>query len=163
MGWFDSIEAGDWVKATETIPVTLGDHLGGGGIQPGTRGVVTGLSGRRATVDFDSGWGTFTATVPNRSLSRIRRTGGVDRFHSRARTAALVRLGLAIALLFPMLYFVGAYLWTYGTFDGMLPAFIDASIAGVGDWIGAALANPVQTIIFSVVVGLLGRWVFRHR
>jgi hypothetical protein len=161
--WSGNIQTGDWIKATETIPITLSDHLSGDGIRPGTRGAATGVSGSRVTVEFESGWGTYTATVDQRKVTKIRSGGGVDRFRGRARTTALVRLGLAIALLFPTLYFVGAYLWTFGTFDGIIPAFLEASIASLGDWISAALAHPFQTLIFSVVVGLISRWVFRSR
>lgn len=162
MGWFGSLRTGDWVRTTDTIPVTLSDHLGGGGIRTGTRGVVTGVHGSRATVVFDSGWGVHTATVRAAKLRRIRSGGGVDRFRRRARTAALVRLGLAIALLFPVLSFAAVYLWTYRTVDGIVPTLLSATLDGVGDWLSAAIAHPMQRVIFSVVVGLVGRWVFRR-
>jgi len=162
MSWFGSIGPGDWVSTTSAIPVTLSDHLTGGGIRSGTRGVVTAVSGSRVTVDFDSGWGLHTATVSMRNLRRARAGGGVERFRSRARTTTLIRIGLGIALCFPVVLFAVEYLWMFHTLDGIVPAFLTACLDSVGDWVGAAIAHPVHTLVFSVVVGLISRWVFRR-
>lgn len=81
----------------------------------------------------------------------------------RMRTATLIRFGLAAALCFPLLYFVGWYLITYGTFDGLLVAFVDTSLASFLEWISAALAHPIQAVLYSVVLGALSRWTFRRR
>lgn len=162
MSWFTSIGPGDWVSATSTIPITLSDHVTGDGIRSGTRGVVTAVTGSQVTVDFDSGWGLHTATVSSRDLRRIRAGGGVERFRSRARTTTLIRLGLAIALLFPIVLFVADYLWTFHTLDGIVPAFLTTALDSVGDWIGAAVAHPMHTLVFGVVIGLVSRWVFRR-
>lgn len=164
MGWLSiAINQGDWVKSTRTIPISINDRLSGGGIAAGTRGVVTAITGTRITVEFDTRWGLCTAIVPARGLTRIRREGGVQQFRQRAHTSTLIRIGLALALAFPILYFTGWYLWTYHTFDGIVPAFVQTSLDSLTDWLAAALAHPVQTVIASILLAAIGRWVFQSR
>lgn len=157
-----SLREGDWVRTDKVLPVSLSDHLSGDGLRRGTRGVVTGVSGSRVTVDFDTGWGLRTETVRASALTRVRRDGGTEQFRRSASRSTIIRVGLALALFGPLLYFVGWYWWTFGTFNGLLPTLIDGIVDDAIDTLNAALAHPVQAVLYSVILTLVTRWVFRR-
>ncbi|MEH6807066.1 MAG: hypothetical protein V7697_28905 [Rhodococcus erythropolis] len=158
---------GDWVKATAAIKVTLTDHLvATPSISRGTLGVVVeelgGWLRPAVRVRFDTGLGgSRDATVPTACVRVTRRSGGVDRFAGRTRVLGLLRLGTALALLGPLVYFAAAYFWTFGSVDGLVPALVSAAIDSAMDTALFALDRPIEAGIFLVLAWLLGRFAFR--
>lgn len=158
-----SIRVGDWVRADRQIPVTMSDHLSGAGLSRGTRGVVTDVAGQRLTVEFESGWGGMVrARTLVRDVRLVRRGGGLDRFSRRNAYVGHVRLGLALALFFPFIYFVVWYRLRHGGFDGIVAAFAESAIDSALATVDAAVAHPVQTVVYLLITGLVSRWVFRR-
>ncbi|WP_286928886.1 MULTISPECIES: hypothetical protein [Aeromicrobium] len=160
--WWHTAGPGDWVRADKHIHASLGDYLVGAGISPGTRGVVVERRGGRALVEFGHGIGATRATVPVNNLSVVRRGGGIDSFHTRSRRMAVVRLALAAFLLFPLAQFVILHLWEHHTFAGIVPAFAEAAVWSVGDWLGMLLGNPVQTLVYCGFLWVLAKIAFRR-
>lgn len=153
-----TLQAGDWVTTTTIIAVTLADSLTNSGLPTGTPGVVTGTVGwSRVTVDFNAGFGITTATVPTRSLRRTRPGGGIDAFHTRTSRRVPIRIGAALALALPGIWFVTQYLWTYHTLDGILPATAIGIVEGAGDLLEMAITHPVQTLIYLAAATLTHR------
>jgi len=158
---------GDWVKATGTIPVTFTDHLlTTTGIRPGTRGVVVagpcGWLRPTATVRFDTGLGgTCEVNTPLSKIRVSRRNGGIERFTGRAHWMGLARLGVALALCAPVLYFVLVYLWTFRTFEGLVPALMTSALDSAVAMVGFVLTRPVEAATFLILTWLLGRFAFR--
>lgn len=167
-GFTGPLRDGDWVRATARIPVTFSDHLVDGGIAKGTRGVVVGepRGFLRPTVPvrFDGGFGgTRSVDVPIASLRRSGRGRGPAEFERRTQLLGLIRLGVAIALVLPLIYFVGSYLWTHRTFDGLLSALAIGVIDSAGALIESALLHPVHTVVFLLVSWALGRFAFGRK
>lgn len=158
---------GDWVTAVATIPVTLADHLRtDAGIHAGTRGVVLddprGWFQRTVTVRFDIGLGGLhDVQTPMNKIKVSRRGAGLDTFTTRARWLAMLRLGVAIALSIPVLYFVLVYLWTFHTVDGLLTALMTTCLDSAGAMVGFALDRPLQAAMFLLASWALGRFAFR--
>ena len=158
---------GDWVKATGTIPVRWSDHLSSNaGIQPGTRGVVIsqtqGWWNPTVKVRFDAGiTGTCEVTAPVNKVRVSRRKGGVEAFDNRARWTNLLRLGVAIGLSVPLVYFVVVYLWTYRSFDGLLTALVASAIDSAIEAAQFLFSHPVEALVFFGVSWLLGKFAFR--
>lgn len=158
---------GDWVEAIEPIPVTLGDHLlSGAGIAPGTRGVVIGeprgLLNPTVAVRFDTGiGGTCQVDTPLSKICVRRRAGGVERFTQRSQRLRMVRLGVAVALCAPLVYFIVSYLWTFRTVDGLLPALASAALDSAAATVEFALTRPLEALVFLLLTWGLGRFAFR--
>jgi hypothetical protein len=161
MMWGRQPEADDWVRASRQIKTNLTDHLTGSGIEPGARGVVTGRSGKHVDVEFDTGYGTTSVTVPASHVKLTHRGGGTNRFRRRIRVMTTIRLALLGFLLYPMAEFAIQYLLQYGTLDGIVPAFTLAAVEGIGEWLMTAIYNPIQTLIYSAFLAVLGRIAFR--
>ena len=72
----------------------------------------------------------------------------------------LIRVGLAIALASPVIYFIAWYLWVHHTLAGIIPTFIQSALDTAGDVITAAINHPIQTAIYIIVTGAISRWVW---
>ncbi|MGV9748320.1 hypothetical protein ACWDTG_25955 [Rhodococcus zopfii] len=68
------------------------------------------------------------------------------------------RIGVGIAFIAPMLWFIVRYWWTYRTMDGLLAVLAQGAIAGVAATIEYALTNPVESLLYSIGMYLL--WIF---
>ena len=75
------------------------------------------------------------------------------------KTAA--RLTVAVFLLAPIVQFIGWYLWTYRTLNGVEASFVEASLAGIGDMLTAAITDPVRTVVYLVFLSVLSRFAFK--
>lgn len=159
--WTRRPEEDDWVTASDQIPVTLTDHLTGGGITKGSRGVVTGRSGKHVDVEFETGYGVTSVTVPVSRVRLTHRGAGQYRFRQRVRLMTTIRVALLTFLLYPTAEFAVKYLLQYGSVDGIVPAFTLAAVESIGEWLMTAINNPVQTLIYSVFLAVLGRIAFR--
>ncbi|WP_179220090.1 hypothetical protein [Rhodococcus sp. NCIMB 12038] len=114
------------------------------------------------TVRFDTGFGDLREVdAPLGKIRLKRRDGGLDRFTERARWVGLCRLGVAAALLLPVLYFVVVYLWTFHTIDGLLPALVVAALDSAASMVDLVLTRPLQAAVFLSVSWWLGRFAFR--
>lgn len=84
---------------------------------------------------------------------------GTDRRHSDVRSYLLAaRIGVGIAFVAPLLWFVARYWWTYRTTDGILTVLVQGMISGAAATIEYALTNPVESLLYSVVMYVL--WIF---
>lgn len=160
--WDRPAQPGDWVRATTEVSTGLLDDLTGGGLPAGTRGVVTGRSGRWLTVDFDNGLGTTTTRVKDSDCHIDRRRGGRRQFHNRARRMMIVRLALVGFLLWPFVQFFTLYFWHNRTLDGVISALALATLDSVGDLAIQLLNNPVRTLLYLGFLLVLGRIAFRR-
>lgn len=166
IGWLSSPpQVGDWVRLTRPCPLTLTDHLLGryAGLATGTRGVVTDRRGRRVQVNVDTGWGAATHWLPADRLTVVRRRGGIDAFTRRTATLTIARLAVATALLLPVLHFTARYLWQHRSADGIIEAFVLASLYGIHDSLAAALHQPARALLYLAVVTALSRFAFGRR
>lgn len=161
MSW-RSPDTGDWIRTTKTIPLTLTDAVLGGGLPRGTQGVVNRRAGSRVTADFATGFGTITATVDASSCRVERRGGGRDAFRDHVRLMTVVRLALAAFLSWPIVQFVGVYVWTHHSFDGIAGAFVVGVVDGFGDWLIALVQHPLSTVVYVVFLALLSKVAFRR-
>ena len=75
------------------------------------------------------------------------------------KTAA--RLAVAVFLLAPIAQFIGWYLWTYRTVDGIEASFVAASLAGIGDMLTAAINDPVRTVVYLLFLSALSHFAFK--
>lgn len=160
--WGRPAQPGDWVRATTTVPTGLLDDLTGGGLPAGSRGVVTGRSGRWLTVDFDNGLGITTTRVKDSHCRIDRRGGGRQRFHQNASRMTIVRLALAGFVLWPLAQFLAYYLWHNRTLDGVVPALLLATLDSVGDLGIHLITNPVRTVLYLGFLAVVGRIAFRR-
>lgn len=152
-------EPEDWIKTTRTIPVTFSDHLMGGGVPEGSRGVVRSRVGNRVTVLLDTG---SQVTIRASDVRVTKRIGGTEAFQKRSRTIGTIRLALALFLLAPIGWFVLQYLWAHKSFDGIMVAFVEAGFFSLNEWIATAIAHPGQTLIYSLFLYFLGRVALRN-
>lgn len=161
MNWLSpSLDEGDWVRATELIPVTMTDRLTGSGIPRGTLGVVTSRSGSRVEVEFDAGFGTYRTSVRPAQVRLHSRGRGVGSFRQRSKHLTTIRAGAAIALLAPILWYVIQYLWYYRTADGLLAGFATGIVESTLDLLVMAITNPVATLIYLAAGWLVQRLAF---
>jgi hypothetical protein len=156
-------EPGDWIRANRTIPVTLSDHLSGSGVRPGTKGVVLGRTGSYLVVRFDAGWGSHTARVRARDCSLHHRGRGEEAFARRTYTLTVVRMALALFLLWPVVWFVIVYLWQQRTVDGLLSSLAVAVAYGFLDYPAMVIAQPTQSVVYAAFLVVLGRVAFPRR
>ncbi len=159
--WGGEPRPGDWVVSKELVRTSLTDRLTGGGLRPGTRGVVVARSGSRLVVEFDTGYGRASARVPAGVVRVVRRGGGRDRFERRTGLMTTIRLAVAAFLMFPVLWWIGAYLWTYRTLDGIVPAFAVAALDSLGELVATAIAHPGRSLVYALFLAALGRFAFR--
>lgn len=161
------LSEGDWVIAKGIIRTTIGDHLMSSGIAPGTRGVVIDAAVRgwwnpTVRVRFDVGFGALVdARAPVRDLRVRRRGGGIEQFGRRAGLVGAARAGIALALLAPLIYFIAVYLYTYRTFDGIVPALMMSAFDSADATVAYLISNPAQGVFFLVLSALLSRFAFR--
>lgn len=160
MIWYLRPTVNDWVRASRQIKTSPTDHLMDGGIKAGTRGVVTGYSGRQVEVEFETPYGLISATVPCSHLQVTKRGGGRSRFYQRVRVVVTVRLALATFLLYPFGDFTIRYLLASGSMEGIVPAFTLAAMDNLGIWLITAIDNPGQTIVYGIFLAVLGRIAF---
>jgi len=150
------------VGTTSTTPVTLSDQLAGGVIRPGTRGVVTAVTGSRVTVDFDSGRGLHTATVsaqpapgPRRRRHRPFPQPGPHHQPDQGRP------GHRAVLSDPSFCSPPSNAGHSASSTESVPAFLTAFwTASATD--RAAIAYPMHTLVCSDLTGLIIRWLFRQ-
>ena len=156
--------AGDWIKTTEKIPVSLTDTLTNGGIPPGTRGVVTevtGFFGGRLVAKVDGGlFGPMTVRMQASQVRVTRRGGGVEAYKQAAGRRGAIRAGAAIAMLGPLLFFSVKYLATGGSPDGLLAMLINGALYSALELLEYLLTNPVHALIYCAIVWLVGRVAF---
>lgn len=153
-------DVGDWVRLKKTAPTTLTDHLTGGGLPTGSLGVVTGRFGASLEVDVDAGWGTCRAQVRASDVSIVRRGGGREAFGKRVHLLTIVRVSLALFLLWPIIQFTGWYLWQYRSFDGFTVAFAIAMVEGALQQVEELIAHPIRGLLLLGWFALLGRIAF---
>lgn len=155
------LHAGDWVRTVREVPITATDQmLGRGGLRAGSRAVVLAVAGRRVTVEADAGWGTVRMVLRRDDCRVVRRAAGAAAFRTTARRLALIRLGVAVALLLPVLHFTAAYLLAVRTTDGLVPALAEAVALGAGDALVAAVEQPGRALVHAIVVTVLWRFAF---
>jgi len=139
------------------------DHLTGGGIRPGTLGVVLERTGSHLRVRFDSGWGSCSTRV-RASQCRVQSRGrGHAAFARRTNTLTVVRLALAAFLVWPFVWFAVLYVWTNRSFDGLLPALAVGTIDGAANWLALAIIHPVQSLVYAVFLTILSKIAFPRR
>lgn len=160
--WGTHPGAGDWVKVTETMPVSVTDHLFGAGLPVGTRGVVTGRTGNKLDVEFDTGFGTTRAIVPTTKCALVKRGGGKDVFIRRAGTVRTIRLALGLFLTWPLLQFAGLYWWEKRTFDGIVEEFTLAAFESAGEWLMTVIHDPLPALTYALFIAVLSRFAFKH-
>lgn len=158
--WGRPAEPGDWVRAKDKVSTGFMDDITGGGLPAGSRGVVTGRSGRWLTVDFDTGFGTTTVQVRDDRCRIDRRRGGQEHFHNRARRMAIARVALAGFLLWPFAQFFILYLWHNRTLDGAIPTLTLAGLDSLGEMLVHLINSPVQTLIYLGFLWVLWRLAF---
>jgi hypothetical protein len=156
-------DPGDWVRARRTIPVTLTDHLVGGGVRPGTKGVVLSRSGSRLEVRFDAGWGSHTARIGASDCRLYRRGRGEAAFARRTHVLTIVRPSLAVFLLWPIVWFAIAYVWQEHSTDGLLASLAVGVAYGLLDYVAMAITHPLQFLVYAVFMAVLGRIAFPRR
>ena len=157
-------EIGDWIKTTEKVPVSLTDTLTGGGVPAGTRGVITevsGIFGSNLVARLDGGLGgSVKARVRPSQVRVIRRSGGTESYRRSASRRNQVRLGAALALLGPLLYFCITYLLRGGTKEGLIVALITGAIYGALGTVEYVVTNPIPGLVYCAVVWCVGRLAF---
>lgn len=166
--WFWSTpRPGDWVRSTRRVPVGVLDQLTGGGLPPGTRGVVVGTAPGLLCSDllvaYDAGLaGTVTARTRARDLRTVRRGGGVDEFRrSRGRLAA-ARAGVAAVFVAPVLWFAIQYVVERRSTDGLMSTLVVGSVYGAFDFVGFLVAEPLRAIAYLLVTSVAWRFAFRR-
>ncbi|HMT33593.1 MAG TPA: hypothetical protein PKA99_13265 [Dermatophilaceae bacterium] len=159
---------GDWVRVTKELTAPrVGALLTTCRLQKGTRGVVIdderiGFFSPTIAVRVDRGTHHDDVRVPVRHLSVTRRDGGVTAFVDRTRLIHAARIGVMLAMVLPLVLFLGHYLVVTGTTDGMISALAVAAVDSGMQMLEFLLANPAKAIIFLVVSWLLGVFAFRH-
>jgi len=148
---------GDWVTARKTLTV----GWTGARIDRGTSGVVVEQVGRHLQVRFDAGLGLTTARVTASEVAVRRRGGGVAAFESRANTLGVVRLALALFLLWPFIWFGVVYVAQNHTTDGLLPALAIGSVDGAANWLLVVVAHPLQSMVYMAFISVLWKFAFR--
>lgn len=155
---------GDWIKTTEKVPVSLTDTLTGGGVPAGTRGVITevsGIFGSNLVARLDGGLGgSITARMRPSQVRVIRRRGGIESYGRSASRRNQVRLGAALALLGPLLYFCITYMLRGGTKEGLIVELINGVIVGAVGMVEYVVASPIQGLLYCAVVWCVGRVAF---
>lgn len=160
--WGSPMGPGDWVRATRTVPLGIGDHLTGSGLRPGTLGLVVARSGSRLQVRWDAGWGTTASTVPAHHCRLHSRGRGEDAFARRTRLVTTVRVALALFLVWPFAQFTLVYLWTYRTTEGLLEALAVGAVEGVLDFVATTVEHPVQSLVYGAFLAVVSRVAFRR-
>jgi len=155
---------GDWIKTTETVPVSLTDALTGSGVPAGTRGVITkvsGFFGGHLVARFDGGLlGSVTAQVRPSHVRVIRRGAGIEAFNRSVGRRNQVRLGAALALLGPLLYFCSTYMLRGGTKEGLIVELMNSAIYGAQEMLEYVVTNPAQGLLYCALVWGVGRLAF---
>lgn len=156
-------QPGDWVRLRRSFPANWYDVVSGGGLPAGALGVVTSRSGRTLTVTFDTGFGSATTTVPDRACRVVRRGAGVARFQRRMGTRALIRTGVAAALLLPLVVYAGEYVLKQRGTEGLAASLASAVVHSAVESVTAAIENPLRAGIYATVVAALSRFAFGRR
>lgn len=160
--WGTQPEAGDWVKVTETMPVSLTDHILGSGVPAGTRGVVVGRAGNHLEVELDTGFGTTRVNVSAAKCTLVKRGGGKDTFLRRAGTMGAIRVALCLFLTWPFIQFGCLYWWEKRTFDGIVEELALAAVQSADGWILTVIHDPGPALIYALFIAVLSRIAFRH-
>ena len=153
-------DVGDWVRLKRTTPTTLTDHLTNGGLPPGSLAVVKGRSFGSLDVEVDAGWGSCDARVRASDVSVVRRGGGHEAFARRVHHLTVIRVSLALFLLWPVIQFTGWYLWEFRSFDGYTTALAISMVEGAIDQVNDLVADPVRGLVLLGFFTLLGRIAF---
>ena len=167
MTWlWRSPEPGDWVATTVPIRLGIADLLLGGdaGVPVGTRGVVVAALGwDRYEVRLDGGlFGASRIWARGRDLRVVRRGGGAEAFGLRARRLASARLGVALALVGPLILFAASWFARGGSSDGLVAALAESAIFGAFDVLAFAVSNPVDAALYCITLGAAARVAFRR-
>lgn len=153
-------EPGDWVRLKRLTPTSFTDHLTGDGLPAGSLAVVTSRSGGSLEVEVDAGWGSTRTRVRASEVRLVRRGGGQEAFARRVHHLTVVRVSLALFLLWPVLQFTGWYLWEYRTFDGLTTALAIGMVEGAMEQIAELIADPVRGLLLLGFFAVLGRIAF---
>jgi hypothetical protein len=156
---------GDWVRSTRRVTVGFVDSLSGGGLPPGTPGVVVsdsvGACSSDVLVEFSSGLGgTVSARVASRHLRVLRRGGGVRAFRRHTNQLWAARLGVATAFLGPLLWFVASYVVTHRGTDGLASALVCSLVYGALDFATFLLEDPVRALVYLAVTSVAWKFAF---
>lgn len=65
--------------------------------------------------------------------------------------SGILRAACVIALVAPFAIFVIAYVWTYHTLDGLLPALVSGLVQSALLFLEAVLTYPVQGLVFIAI------------
>lgn len=74
-----------------------------------------------------------------------------------------VRLGAAVALIAPLLFFASKYLIAGGTKDGLLLALAEGVLYGALSTLELVLTHPLKGLIYIALVWGVGRLAFGRR
>ena len=157
--------AGDWVRTTRRVPVGFTDALSGGGLPPGTSGVVVsdsvGWWSSDVVVEFASSFGgTVSARAPARHLRVVRRGGGVPEFRRHSSHLGAARLGVAAAFLGPLLWFVISYVVEHRSTDGLAADLAQGFVYGGLDFLTFLLNEPVRALVYLLVTSVAWKVAF---
>jgi hypothetical protein len=154
---------GDWIVTTEPIKHSLSDYLSAnGGIRAGARGVITGRSGWNSIdIRFDGGlFGGYTVRARPSQVRVTRRGAGVDAFAARTARVNAARFGVATAIVAPLLFFTISWFLRGGSKAGLLATLLEGAVNGVADVLAYAISNPIQAIVYLVLLTVAGRFAF---
>lgn len=84
-------------------------------------------------------------------------SGGSESSNARSFVLA-ARIGVGIAFVAPLIWFIAQYWWTYRTSDGLLAVLARGAVGSVAATIEYALTNPVESLLYAVGMYLL--WIF---
>lgn len=148
MFWWHTPDPGDEVTLTRPVYTSLFTTP----IPEGTRAVV--LAANADTLDIETAGGLWqgqTITIRRRDATVARRGTGSEKFRSRNSTVAAIRLGAALVMILPLVWFVISYYLSVGSFDGFWEYLPSAVLDSVGVAILAAVNNPGKALLSAVV------------
>lgn len=160
--WGHTPQPGDWVRTTTKVPIGIADYLTASGLPAGTSGVVTGRTGRRVTVELDTGYGLATATVDANHLTTTRRQGGRSPFLARTRLRNGARVGLMLFIAWPTIQYIATYLWINHTADGLIESIFLSTLEAAGDFLVASITSPIKALLYIALLTVLSRLAFKR-
>ncbi len=153
---------GDLVTVTERISTGL---FGGAGIAPGTSAVVisceNGFFAQRVNLRADNGIGTVDVTAKLNQVRLSRRGYGLERFERRTGRLTAMRLGVAAALIGPLvIYCIRFLVFEHGTVPQLISNLTIGAVTQTVELAAYALEQPVRALLFVGCGWLLWRFAF---